>query len=158
MYFFLTTNGLALPFAVAALGSLSFGTFLLVVEESRVAKWSVSVGHAPIVVWLMAIILPIVFFQLANLMRNSAIADVNACTEKTRIASIVILAVVAEFLFAAKTLVCQGSPLRDYFEEFPDNEGTYLFASLLGIAMVLAWPLFNNNAPNVVRLITSCLT
>lgn len=90
-FFFSTTNGILLALVVAALGSLCFATFLLLIEECRMARWSVSVGGVPIVVWLSAIVLPVMFFQLAILMRNIPVGNVAECPSEMRTAGVVVL-------------------------------------------------------------------
>jgi hypothetical protein len=157
LFLFATTNGLLLALAAATLGSLCFATFLLVVEECRIAKWNITVGNIPIVIWLAAVILPALFFQLASLMRGDSLVSTAECSLSMLRTGIVVLIVIGQLLITAKSSVSNASLLQGYFDEFPDNEVLYLLACFLGAAMVIVWPFFNKGVPNLLLLAISCM-
>lgn len=156
-FLFMTTEGVVLALTVAALGSLCFGTYLLFIEESHMNKWSITVRNTPIVIMLLAILLPIIFFDLAGMMRNIPAGDATKCVGEIRMAGIMVLAVIIHFLFAAKTFLSNQSLLSNYFHEIPDNEGIFLILSIFGFIAVITWPHFNENVPNFTTLVASCV-
>lgn len=156
-FFFSATNGLLLALAVAMVGSMCFATFLLIVEESRMAKWSITIGGVSAVIWMAAVVLPVMFFELANMMRNVPFGNAAECSGVIRTAGINILLVIGLFLSGARAFVGNASLLQGYFDEFPDNEGIYLVASFLGLIAVITWPLMNAAIPNLPLLAITCL-
>lgn len=132
-------------FVGATVGSMCVGTFLLIIEEARVAKWSIKIGNHPFVVLLLGGSLPLVFYQIVSLMRGGPVE----CSRDMRISVVAVAIVTACFLIGARALTSNRTLLDGYFEEFPDNEVVYLVAGLATIAMVVIWPTFNESIPSL---------
>ena len=156
-FLFLTTEGVVLAIVVAALGSMCFGMYLLLIEECRMNKWSITAGGAPVVVLLHAVLLPLLSFDIASAMRNVPAERLPECSGEIKTAGIFILAVIVQFLVATKAFASSPSLLSDYFDEIPDNEGLGLLLFFVGVIAVVVWPLINENIPNFLALAASCV-
>ncbi|GMQ90007.1 MAG: hypothetical protein BMS9Abin10_0349 [Gammaproteobacteria bacterium] len=157
LFLFSITDGVLLALAVAALGSLCFAMFLLLVEECRMNKWSMTVRGVPVVILIYAVLLPLLSFDVASEMRNVPAEHLPKCAGEIQMVAILILTVIGQLLVAAKAFVASPSLLSGYFDEIPDNEGLGLLLSFFGVIAVVVWPLVNENVPNLFMLISSCI-
>ena len=156
-FLFSIVPGVLLAVVVAALGSLCFGMYLLLTEESSMNKWSITVGGVPIVILIYAMLLPLLSFDVASVMRNVPVSHLSICNGEIHTAGIFILIVIVHFVVAAKSFVSGTTLLSDYFDEIPDNEGLGLLLSFFGLIAVVIWPLINENVPNWFALVASCI-
>lgn len=155
-FHFQFTDGVFLAVLTAAVGSLCYAVFLLLIEESRTASWSINVGRIPLVATIAAVLLPLVFTQLAGLIRGKTVTDMTGCSVEMQIGGVAVLLSIVEFVVSVRPLTKGLSMLDGYFDEFPDNETMYLIAFFVALIVVIVWPLTNQNVPNVLQWIVAC--